>query len=131
MYQGRREFRYGRGIVLLSVAAAILFIGLAVWTYRTAGWTWMSLGAFGLAALGIAGVAEILVTRIELTDDALVITGLRGTRHYARTGIKRVEEARGVSPAVLLEDGRWVQLPPVGSSIGNSIRAWLKNAGGD
>jgi hypothetical protein len=131
MYRGRREFRYGLVIVFVSIASAILFIGLAVWTYRTYGWTWMSLGAFGLAALGIAGVAEILVTRVELTGDALVITGLRGTRRYARTGIKRVEEARGVSPAVLLEDGRWVQLPPVGTRIGNTRRAWLKNAGGD
>jgi hypothetical protein len=126
MYRGRRLFRYGRAIILLSVASTVLFGALAFWTVRTHGWTWLSVGALGLTILGAAGIAEGLVTRIELTDDALVVTSLRGRRRYALTVIRRVEESRGVPPAVLLEDGRWVRLPAVGTSIGNSIRAWLE-----
>jgi hypothetical protein len=37
-----------------------------------------------------------------------------------------VEEARGVPTMLLLSQGRAVKLPSVGSSLGNSIRAWLK-----
>lgn len=126
MYQGRREFRYGRGIVLLSVASTILFLALAVWIYRTEGWTWLSVGALGLTFLGVVSIAEVLVTRIELTDDALVITSLGRRRRFALAEIERVEQLRGVSPAILLKDGRWVRLPAVGSRLANSIRAWLK-----
>jgi hypothetical protein len=126
MYHGRREFRFGRALVLLSVASTVLFAALAFWTYRTDGWTWMSVGASGLILLGVGGIAESLVARIELTDDALIVTNLRGTRRYAVTEIDRIEEARGTTPAVLLKDGRWVRLPAAGSSVGNSIRAWLR-----
>jgi hypothetical protein len=27
-----------------------------------------------------------------------------------------------------LKGGRWVKLPSVGGNLGNSVRAWLKNA---
>ena len=113
-------------MVLLSVAFTVLFAVLALWTYRTDGWTSMSAGAVGLTLLGVAGITESVVTRIELTDDALVVTNLRGRREYPVAEIERIEETRGMSPAVLLKDGRWVSLPAVGSSAGNSIRAWLK-----
>ena len=126
MYHGRREFRTGQALVILSVAFTVLFAVLALWTYRTDGWTWMSAGAVSLTLLGVAGISESLVTGIELTDDALVVTNLRGRREYRVAEIERIEEARGMSPAVLLKDGRWVSLPAVGSSAGNSIRAWLK-----
>jgi hypothetical protein len=34
--------------------------------------------------------------------------------------------AKGSPPAILLKQGRWVKLPSVGRSVGNSMRAWLR-----
>jgi hypothetical protein len=71
---------------------------------------------------------ESLVLRVRLTDDALLVTDLRGRRCYPLTEIAKMEEAKGSPTAILLVDGRWVKLPSVGNSLGNSIRAWIKNS---
>jgi hypothetical protein len=65
------------------------------------------------------------VLRVRLTDDALSVTDLRGRRHRA-ADIIGVGEAKGVQMAIKLTDGCWVKLPPVGSSLGDSIRGWLR-----
>ncbi len=64
--------------------------------------------------------------RIEITDDALIVTDLRGRRRYELADIERVGEARGAPTAVQRKDGRWVRLPLVGDHVGNSIRSWLR-----
>jgi hypothetical protein len=40
--------------------------------------------------------------------------------------IARVEEAKGVSPTLVLADGSTVRLPSIAGNLGNSVRAWLK-----
>jgi hypothetical protein len=77
----------------------------------------------GTALDGNLGRAK---TRVLLTDDAMLVTDLRGRRSYSITDIVRVEEAKGVPTAILLTSGQWVKLPSVGIGLGNSIRAWLK-----
>ena len=126
MYKGRRDFRSGRTLVVLMVVATLLFAAGAVVTYRDRGWTWVSVSLAFTILLGIGGVIETLVVRVQLTDDALIITDLKGRHRYPAAEIERIEEARGVAPAILLTNGRWVTLP-VGDSIGNSVRAWLRH----
>jgi len=105
-YQGRRDFRAGRGVMLVVVLSTMLTATGAVMTYRERGWNWV----------------------VQLTDEALFVTDLRGRRSYPVTDIAGVYEAKGVPTTLLLSGGRRVSLPPVGSSLGNSIRAWLKHS---
>jgi hypothetical protein len=58
----------------------------------------------------------------------MVVRDLRGRRRYPIADIEGIEEAKGVAPALRLKGGRWVKLPSVGGNLGNSVRAWLKNA---
>ena len=95
-------------------------------TGRPAGPGCRSALALATLVLGLGSVIESLVLRIELTDDAVVVTRLTGKQRIPRESIERVEEAKGVPPALLLRSGQWVKLPSVGSYIGNSIRSWLK-----
>ena len=76
--------------------------------------------------LGLGSIVESLVLRIELTDDAMLVTDLRGHKRYSIEDIDRIGEAKGGPPALLLKGGRWVKLPSVGSDLGNSVRRWLK-----
>ena len=114
-------------MLLIMVGCAALFAAGAVMTYRAGGWTWVSIGlAAATVVLGAGSIIETLILRIELTDDAIVVTDLTGRRRYAMADIERIAEAKGVPPALLLKDGRWVKLPSVGDNLGNSVRAWLK-----
>ena len=126
MYNGRRDFRAGLVMILLSAGVTLLFAVVAYAAYRTRGLTWVSIGMAGAVIIGIGAIVESLIVRIQLTDDALVVTDLRGRKRYAIADIERIEEAKGGPPAILLKQGRWVKLPSVGSSVGNSVRAWLK-----
>lgn len=128
VYRGRQDFRLGPGFVLLYVLLTMLFATGAVMTYRDRGWNWVSLGLTCAVVLGLGAIVESLVLRIQLTDDALVVTDLRGRRRYPITEITGIEEAKGVPPALLLANGRWVRLPSVSSNLGNSVRAWLKGS---
>ena len=115
---------------LLFIIPTALFAAAAFFTYRERGWVWVSIGlACATVILGLGSILESLILRIELTQDTLIATDLRGRKRYALTEIDRVEEARGCPPALLLKNGRWVKLPSVGSNVGNSIRAWLKRPG--
>jgi hypothetical protein len=76
----------------------------------------------------LAGVIETLALRIQLTDDAMLVTDYRGRRRYPIADTVRVEAAKGTPTTRLLTSGRWVKLPPVGSDVGNSIRAWLRTS---
>jgi len=127
-YRGRRDFRAGRAAVIVSVFVALLFATGAVMTYRDRGWNWVSIGLACATVAGVGAIVESLVLRVRLTDDALFVTDLRGRRRYPLADITGVEEAKGVPTTLLLANGRWVSLPAVGSSLGNSIRAWLKHS---
>lgn len=127
MYNGRREFRLGVGFVILYVFITALFATGALMTWRERGWTWVSVSLTGMAVLSVGAIVETFVLRIRLTDDALVVRDLRGTRTYAKQDIDGIAEAKGTPPSLRLTDGSWVRLPSVTSSLGNSVRAWLKS----
>lgn len=127
-YQGRKDFRAGRAALIISLLCTALFAIGAFMTHQAQGWNWVSLGLAGMTVLGLGAILEALVVRVQLTDEALLTTDLRGRRSYARKEITRVEEAKGVPTAIFLADGRVIKLPPAGSDIGNSIRAWLKHS---
>lgn len=126
-YAGRREFRAGKGMIGISVLTALIFAAGAVMTYRDRGWYWVSIFLACGTVFALGGIIETLLLRIRLTDDALLVTDLRGRRSYSIADIVRVEEAKGVPTAILLTSGQWVKLPSVGTDVGNSIRAWLKH----
>lgn len=114
-------------MLMIMVGCTALFAAGAVMTYRDRGWTWLSMGlAAATVGLGFGSIIEALILRIELTDDAMIVTDWRGRRRFALAAIDRIEEAKGVPPALLLKDGRWVTLPSVAPDLGNSVRAWLK-----
>ena len=112
---------------MIMVGCTALFATGAIVTYRTGGWTWVSIFfAAATVVLGFGSIIETLILRIDLTDDAMIVRDWRGRRHYAMADIERIEELKGVPPALLLKDGRWVKLPSVSNNLGNSVRAWLK-----
>ena len=115
-------------MVIMSVVVAVLFAAGAVMTYSARGWTWVSIGLACATVAGLGAIVESLVLRVRLTDDALLVTDLRGRRRYPLSEIAEVGEAKGAPTSIRLADGRWVSLPAVGSSLGNSIRAWLKQS---
>jgi len=130
MYQGRRVFRQAPGWIVALAMVTALFATVSWMIWRDAGWNWMSTGmTFATVFVGFGSMIECLVLRIELTDDALIMTDLRGRRRYEVADIERISEAKGVPPALRLKNGQRVMLPSVGSSVGNSVRAWLKQAG--
>jgi hypothetical protein len=118
-------------MIIVIVVVTIIFATGAVMTYRMQGWTWVSIGLACGTVFSLLGIIEALVFRVRLSDDEVLITDLRGRRRYLRGDITGVEEAKGSPTFLLMKNGRGVKLPPVGSSVGNSIRAWLRSGGAD
>jgi hypothetical protein len=116
-------------MVLLFVALTALF-ALGAWmTYRDSGWQWVSIGLAGATViLGLGSIIESLVLRIELMDDAMLVTDLTGRKRFAKTDIDRIAEAKGSPAFLLLKNGRSVKLPSVASNLGNSVRAWKESS---
>ena len=113
-------------LVVFVGVTAIFAVGAWV-TYREKGWGWVSIGlACATVLLGVGSILESLVLRIEITDDAMLVTELTGRKRYSKAEIDGIQEAKGVSPTLLLKGGRCVKLPSVGSDLRNSVRAWLK-----
>ena len=125
-YEGRRRFRTTRAQLAATIAAELLFVSGAVYTFRTGGVSATSVVLALLALVGLAGVLEALVRRVELTDDALLVRDLFRRRRIPRGEIAGVEEARGVPTMLVLRTGPAMKLPDVGHAIGTSIRAWLR-----
>lgn len=114
-------------MLLVFVGITALFAVGTSMAYREGGLGWVSIGlACATVVLGFGSILEGLVLRIELTDDAMLVTDLRGRRRYSKADIDGIEEAKGSPAALILKGGRWVKLPSVGSDLGNSVRAWLK-----
>lgn len=113
-------------MMIITVVCTVIFAAVATVLVQTRGWSWVTIASVLMVIVGVAGIIERFVVRIQLTDDALIATDLRGTRRYEKAAIERIEEAKGGPPAIRLKDGKWAELPSVESSLGNSVRAWLK-----
>jgi hypothetical protein len=127
-YRGRRIFRAGPIMFVIIVVVTAIPLAGAIMTYRDRGWTSVSVGLTCAVVLGLGAIVENLVLRVELADDAMLVTELLGRRRYPIGEIADVREAKGVPTVLILADGQVVKLPGVGANLGNSIRAWLKGA---
>jgi hypothetical protein len=125
MPDAHREFRAGPALIAMNIGAAVLFALAGIVTYRDRGWTWVSIGMAIATLLGLVGVIERLVVRVQLDEDSLTVRTLRGERRYAKADIERLEEERGAAPALRLRSGTWLRLPAVDSGLGESVRTWL------
>jgi hypothetical protein len=128
-YNGRRTFRTARWLLGAVVAADLLFVGGAWFSYRFHGLSMMTTLYIGLAAFGVLGIVEALTARLLLADDALHVTKFWTRRSYPRATIRQATYARGCPVTLELSNGQWAMLPDLGHNtqgITNSIRAWLK-----
>jgi hypothetical protein len=130
VYNGQTSFVRSTVARLGVTGATLVFAGVTYGSYRALGWTWITWSlALATLVLGTGGIAETLLERVVLTPEGLVVRRLWGTRVYPVAAIQEIRVARGVAPALLLRDGRWVKLPELGMGFGNSVRAWLRANG--
>ena len=100
----------------------------AVALYRLQGVAASTIGVAGFAVLAVLGLADALLTRVEVDDAGLTrVSGFRRTR-IPRADIDRVTWEAGAGVSVRLSSGSWVKLPDVGNSQAraNALRGWLK-----
>ena len=126
-YGGRTEFRQSKGFLVMYVLITALFASGSHFLWRVEGWSWGAVTLAVMVIVGLGAMVETLVLRITLTNEALIVRDLRGTRAYAKSDIAGIAEAKGTPPSLRLRDGRWVKLPSVSNSLGNSVRAWLRS----
>jgi hypothetical protein len=116
------------------VVAAVVFIGGFASTYGSAARGFTFYGFLVLSLIGVLGIAESLITRIELREGNLKIVGLAGTKRYARSSIESVSWAKGCPVSLRMVDGGAVDLPNTGHSttkVAGALRAWLNERDSD
>jgi hypothetical protein len=59
MYRGRREFRAGVALRLMTIGATALFTAVAVIAYRARGWSWITIGLAVAVVVGVAGMLKL------------------------------------------------------------------------
>ena len=101
-YRAAETSALGYIMIGISVLVAMVFATGAAMTYRLQGWNWVSLGLAGMTVLSLAGILEALIVRVQLTDEALLMTDLRGRRSYPLKDITGVGEGKGVPTAIFL-----------------------------
>jgi hypothetical protein len=123
-----RVFRMAGWFKIVSAAATLLLC--AAGTYYMV-WGANPLhrgGGVALFVFGLAGLADTLVSRIVLDEDAIRVVSLVRTRTYPRADL---ESAKVDGGAVFLQKrgGGWLKLPDTGAnslSMRNTIHAWIK-----
>jgi hypothetical protein len=113
------------------IFAASLFLLGAVSSYLRSGWTWMLMAYVVVSVVGLAGVLEVAVTRIVLSETALESHSLFYRRAYQAADIASVTWEAGVGVSVKLVSGGWARIPEMGynsQGLANTLRAWLKRA---
>jgi hypothetical protein len=115
--------------LLIIVAATLPMLAFAV-LLSNRGWTWMVGALAGMSILGMIGVIEVFVERVDLHEAGLVIVGLLGKRRHDRADFDRVTlEAGHVS--LHRVDGTWLILPEVGRSpraLRGAVDTWLRRS---
>ena len=110
--------------MLFTAGAVVLFVlqGPGPWAFVLV----------GLALAASLAVAEAVISRVVLTDDALEIRSLRGRTTVPVEEIRRVKWEGGSGVAVRRATGTWVKLPSLGrdaQGVTNTVRAWLRARG--
>ena len=88
----------------------------------------MTFGMALLMAVLVCGLADAMLTRLELNEEAMMLRTLGGVRTIERQRIASAGWEAGVGVSLKLVDGTSVKLPYLGDGQGcaNTIRAWLK-----
>jgi hypothetical protein len=127
----RAVIRYSpflRGFIGL---AGVAFVWASIALLLAEGITVLSVGGIACALVGLAGMAETLLGRVELGPDRLSIVGPLSRREYPRSDIESVKWLKHRGLFLLFRNGKPVEVPWVGPIFGNvgpEIRAWLKDA---
>ena len=127
-----QAFKPGPWAVAMSFVIVALFAGFAYLSYTDNAPYWQIGFLSGVAVLGIVGIVDVLTTRVELTEDQLVVTSNLRTQTYRRSAFVQVTAERGVPIALKTTEGTWVKLPsvsPGGMALVNKLRAWVKKDG--
>ena len=120
--------RTARWYRILSALAMVALGGAGTFYIVNGRAVWQQIGGAALAAFGVAGFLDVLVSRIVLDRDRISVISLVRTRAYPRTDF---ESAKVDGGAVCLKrrDGGWLVLPDTGAnalSVRNTIHAWIK-----
>jgi hypothetical protein len=114
--------------VLCAVGA--LFLGtLAALTLSSEG---LSIAVVACSIFSVVcGLATVdaLTSRVELSDETLVVVTNLRKRVYPKSAFRAVAWAESAPPSLQFWGGEWLQLPrimPNGMGPANSIKAWLK-----
>ncbi len=69
-----QAFKPGPWVVVMSFVIVALFAGFAYLSYADNAPYWQIGFLSGVAVFGIVGIVDVLTTRVELTEDKLVVT---------------------------------------------------------
>jgi hypothetical protein len=123
----RDVFRSTAGLRLVIVIVTTMFVAGLAFSYFTSR-TVLFYSFLGLTALGVLGIVETLVSRVELHDDHITAVALFRRRIYARGDVTSVTWSKGAPVSIQLNGSTWVHLPNTGHSsarVVGAIRAWL------
>ena len=124
-----RVFRMARWYKIVSVVATLLLCASGTYYFVSGTNIWYRAGGVAFIIFGLAALADVLVSRIILADDAIHLVSLVRRRSYPRADF---ESAKVDGGAVCLKrrDGGWLVLPGAGESplgMRNMLQAWIKS----
>jgi hypothetical protein len=126
-------FRTTKWYRLFSAFAALALGAAGTFSAVNGTALWHRAGGAALAAFGLAGLADVLISRIVLDRDSIHVISLVRRRRHPRSAF---ESAKVDGGAVCMKkrDGGWLVLPDTGRnalSIRNSIHAWIQSGASD
>lgn len=116
------------GFKIFSAVATLLICACGTYYFVWGTNVFYRAGGAALFLFGLAGFADVMVSRIVLTDDAIELISLVRRRRFQRADL---ESAKVDGGAVCLKkrNGGWLVLPDTGRnslSLRNTIHAWIK-----
>jgi hypothetical protein len=123
----RDVFRSTGGVRLTIVVVTTMFLAGLAFSFFTSRMV-LFYSFLGMTLLGVLGIVETLVTRVELHDDHITAVDLFRRRVYPRSDISSVTWAKGSPVSIQLKGSTWVNLPSTGHAspkVVGAIRAWM------
>jgi hypothetical protein len=126
----RDVFRTTRTLRVLTVIVTLMFAAGLVFAF-VSGRTVMIYAFLGLTVMGVLGIVETLVSRVELHDDHILTVALFVRRTHPRSQVTSVSWAKGSPVSIQLNGTTWANLPNTGhasTKITGAIRAWMNES---
>ena len=123
-----RVFRTATWYRIFSAFATLAICGAGTFYILNGRALWQQLGGGALAAFGVAGFLDVLVSRIVLNHDRIEVISLVRKSSYPRAEFESAK-VDGGSVCLKRRDGGWLVLPSTGAnalSVRNTIHAWTK-----